>query len=148
MKVCKVCKVEKSEFDFGKKGTKKNGDVILQSRCKTCQNAYSKLHYNKNKSKYITNVKKNNKLYRTKNCLFLIEYFKTHPCVDCGETNPIILEFDHVSGKKSYSISFMSKSAHSLDSIKKEIEKCEVRCCNCHRKVTAKRANWLILQLI
>ena len=36
---------------------------------------------------------------------FVQEYLSTHPCVDCGETNPIVLEFEHVRGKKKASIS-------------------------------------------
>jgi hypothetical protein len=36
----------------------------------------------------------------------------------------------------------MIQSGYSIAKIKEEIEKCEVRCANCHRKVTAQRGNW------
>ena len=55
-------------------------------------------------------------------------------CVDCeGTFPPPALEFDHVRGTKKYGISVMMSNAMPLDTILKEIEKCEVRCAPCHR---------------
>ena len=59
-------------------------------------------------------------------------------CVDCGEKNPIVLDFDHLKNKK-YNISRMIHDGHSWASIKKEIKKCEVVCANCHRIRTHNR---------
>jgi hypothetical protein len=56
------------------------------------------------------------------------------PCVDCGETDPIVLEFDHVTGKKDRSITKLVSDKSSWKKIQDEIDKCEVRCRNCHRK--------------
>jgi hypothetical protein len=53
-------------------------------------------------------------------------------CVDCGITNHIILDFDHLQNKK-YNISRMIHDGFSWEAIKKEIAKCEVVCANCHR---------------
>jgi hypothetical protein len=67
----------------------------------------------------------------------------THPCVDCGESDTIVLEFDHVIGEKKYNIADVIRSGRNWQSIIEEIEKCEVRCANCHRRATAKRGgNW------
>lgn len=73
---------------------------------------------------------------------FLWNYLQSHPCVDCGESDPVVLEFDHVRGEKLYSISSAVSMALSVEAIQAEIEKCEVRCANDHRRVTASRANW------
>ena len=71
----------------------------------------------------------------------MIDYLEDHPCVDCGESDPVVLDFDHVSGNKSFSISrALTGSTRSWNSIMKEVEKCEVRCANCHRRITAKRS--------
>lgn len=53
-------------------------------------------------------------------------------CVDCGETNPLVLEFDHVRGEKLRGISYMIYSGYKLETIQDEIDKCEIRCANCH----------------
>lgn len=60
----------------------------------------------------------------------IIEYFSLHPCVDCGMADYRCLEFDHVRGVKEFEI---SRVAYSWDRVLREIEKCDVRCANCHR---------------
>ena len=59
-------------------------------------------------------------------------------CKDCGETNHIVLDFDHLSNKK-YNVSRMIHDGFSWAAIKKEIAKCEVVCSNCHRIRTHNR---------
>lgn len=58
-------------------------------------------------------------------------------CVDCGERDPVVLDFDHV-GPKRRTIAQLTPVA-SLQRLKEEIAQCEVRCCNCHRMVTYAR---------
>lgn len=72
---------------------------------------------------------------------YIKQYLLEHPCVDCGVSDTEILEFDHVRGVKEHAISTMKK--HKVWKIQQEIEKCEVRCCNCHRKVTLQRLRLL-----
>jgi len=67
------------------------------------------------------------------------EYQSKHPCVDCGETNQIVLDFDHVRGTKRYDISKVVTFGLSLAFLEEEIAKCDVRCANCHRIITHKR---------
>jgi len=55
------------------------------------------------------------------------------------ESDYIVLEFDHKHDKK-YNVSAMHTL--SLELLIKEIEKCEVRCANCHRRKTAHQFNW------
>ena len=77
--------------------------------------------------------------YRQDNTSRIHNYLLEHPCVDCGEDDPIVLEFDHLRDKKA-TISRMVTNTRSWATITEEITKCEVRCANCHRKITAKRA--------
>lgn len=73
----------------------------------------------------------------------LLLYLDEHPCVDCGESDPIVLDFDHIRGTKTASVSYLLGSSMSWDRVQKEIDKCVVRCANCHRKKTAKERGWI-----
>ncbi len=67
----------------------------------------------------------------------LFEYLSTKKCIDCGETDPVVLDFDHVKPKNKFKqISTMLSGHWSWKSLSKEIEKCEIRCANCHRRKT------------
>lgn len=73
----------------------------------------------------------------------LWEYKLNHPCVDCGESDPIVLEFDHTDIEtKEHTICDMIKSGRSWEMILKEISKCVVRCANCHRRRTFTQFGW------
>jgi hypothetical protein len=60
-------------------------------------------------------------------------YLIDNPCVDCGEPDIRLLEFDHVRGKKLFNVSKYKSNPKELIL---EIAKCEVRCKSCHRKKT------------
>ena len=96
-------------------------------------------HYLKNKEEIKARSFKRNKVQRVRNREFVMSIKEISECIDCGENNPLVLDFDHVKGKKIKCISDMVRCSYSIDTIKKEIEKCEVRCANCHRVVTHKR---------
>jgi len=74
-----------------------------------------------------------------RNKLYVKEYLEGKECVDCGNSDVRVLEFDHVRGEKLYHVSYMVTKAYKLDLVKQEIEKCEIRCCNCHRIITQER---------
>jgi 5-methylcytosine-specific restriction endonuclease McrA len=76
---------------------------------------------------------------RRRHQALVLEYLRTHPCVDCGETDPIVLEFDHLRDKTK-NVSGMA--AHSWRVIQEEIAKCEVVCANCHRRRTSRRGGY------
>lgn len=68
----------------------------------------------------------------------LAEFKQSKGCADCGETNPIVLDFDHLRDKK-YNVSQMVHDGFSWVAIEKEMKKCEVVCANCHRIRTHNR---------
>jgi hypothetical protein len=70
---------------------------------------------------------------------WIADYLVDHPCVDCGEADPDVLDFDHVRGVKLFTIAMAVRNGRSLKAIQAEIEKCDVRCANCHRRITRRR---------
>jgi hypothetical protein len=73
----------------------------------------------------------------------LWEYLLHHPCVDCGERDPLVLEFDHVQPTaKHLALNEMVQRGFAWSTVVAELEKCEVRCANCHRRRTAAQFNW------
>lgn len=103
-------------------------------RNKEDQKKASAKHYRENKAKIISQSSKRNKKRREWNREFLYRVKDMFHCIDCGEDESILLEFDHVRGEKVANVSDMVGGAYSIKSIKKEIRKCEVRCANCHRR--------------
>jgi len=56
-------------------------------------------------------------------------------CEECGERNPICLEFHHEDeSEKDRSVSRLISYTSSKDRLRREIEKCRILCRNCHRK--------------
>ncbi len=67
----------------------------------------------------------------------LLDFLLTKECIDCGEKDPIVLDFDHIDQKNKFkTVSQMLSGHYSWDSVNKEINKCEIRCSNCHRRRT------------
>ena len=57
-------------------------------------------------------------------------------CANCGETDPICLDFHHKDPKKKkFSIANSPRLGHSEEVIFKEIKKCVVICKNCHARL-------------
>lgn len=132
-KICTLCKQEKSIENFGRKLNKH------QTRCKDCFNLYTRAHYQKNKDYYKEKADRHSSNYRLRNLQHIIDYLKEHPCIDCGETDPIVLEFDHRDNKLC-AVSSLTEA--NFEKLKLEIAKCDVRCANCHRKKTAIQLGW------
>lgn len=101
--------------------------------------AYARRHYAANKTAYIARSAAFNRKVQSKNRALMHEWLSKHPCVDCGESDPIVLEFDHVRGDKIGNVSDMVNSCYSWRRILEEIAKCVVRCANCHRRATHQR---------
>ena len=136
MRTCSRCKVEKGDEDFPFRN-KRSG--ILRGVCKRCNNTGSTEHYQRYKQYYKDKAKKRLAIIREEYRNRIFEYLAAHPCVDCGEGDPIVLEFDHTRGKKVTTISTMIRHAYGWEAIQQEIQKCDVRCANCHRRRTYER---------
>jgi hypothetical protein len=137
-RVCTKCFVEKPVEDFGWKNRVLNRRHAV---CKPCTAKRSNSWYYANKENHIKNVMVRTKEYRQSAREYVWDYLSTHPCEHCGESNPIVLEFHHKSGK-DLAISTMVARAYAVPSIQAEINRCIVLCANCHRKVTAKERGW------
>jgi hypothetical protein len=141
MKVCTKCNFDYPapiENFFSKKAKTKDG---LQHICKACNKLNLEKHYKANKAVYIAKAIDRNKKIRIETRQYVWDHLKTHSCVDCGEKDPVVLEFDHLRDKHK-DISSMIHDCYCLETIKIEIEKCEVRCANCHRRKTAIQFGW------
>lgn len=127
-KYCSRCNRVKNieDFNWAKKSLK-----LKQNYCKICTRKAHNKSYTKHRIKMIKKVTQRTRRIMPYKRKQLFEYLKTHPCVDCGETDILVLQFDHVRGKK-YGIVAMLHTGHSWKDILKEINKCEIRCCNCH----------------
>ena len=131
MKVCTKCLRELQEESF-----RRNRNV-----CRECDKRRSLKYYRENRDIVLGRKRQDKARRRASARSGVIQYLIEHPCVDCGEKDIVVLEFDHIRDK-SVNISHMLKNSVSFNSILKEIEKCEVRCSNCHARKTAKDQGW------
>lgn len=135
MKWCPRCRQTKSASEFNKSVNRKDG---LQVYCRLCRRVIDKDFYDRNPTRRGT-IRNRHEAARVATRKWVMSYLLEHPCVDCGEPDPIVLDFDHVGDDKREGIAEMIKRGFSLTSIRAEVAKCQVRCANCHRRITAKR---------
>jgi hypothetical protein len=140
VRVCPSCRQTKSadSFHFRNKqlGTR-------QHICGDCFTAYRREHYQRNRRSYI---ERNARLLRDRRIEWqrrLWQYLIEHPCVDCGQKDPLVLEFDHIQPTtKRLAVSQMVQRGFAWPTVLEELGKCEVRCANCHRRRTAWQFDW------
>jgi hypothetical protein len=113
--------------------------------CRPCHAEYHRKHYLANRERYIAQAAKQKAQLRLERTRMLLEYFNSHACVDCGESDPVVLEFDHLRDK-SFAVTAKLVN-YRWERILEEIEKCEVVCANCHRRRTARRRGALRMVL-
>ena len=138
MKKCGNCKRKFSTSFFYKKKIGAKGNQLYHSYCKNCCSKKIKIYYQVNKERHDRLTANDKRRVRHETGSELIKYLLKHPCIDCGNGDIRVLEFDHVKGKKLMSVGSMRSSGKSWNDMKKEIEKCVVRCANCHRIKTGK----------
>jgi hypothetical protein len=131
-KRCSTCREIKPLEDFNRLKKAPDG---RQFNCRECNKAY---HY-ANWDRHMEQIRRRTAAQIETNQRVIVEHLVSHPCVDCGERDIVVLEFDHI-GPKSAIVS--SLVGHSTKRLLAEIAMCEVRCANCHRRATAQRAGW------
>lgn len=136
---CSACQLAKPaesfSFDHQRLGT-------LNSYCRSCQAAYRRAHYLANKPDYIRRAIAQVRERRKTSQREVMRYLATHPCVDCGLADPVVLEFDHRDrAEKVMNVATMMASRR-WPRVRAEIDKCDVRCANCHRRRTARQFKW------
>jgi hypothetical protein len=134
-KKCTKCKrkFQLEKFAFRNRALNKRRSI-----CKFCVKGMTDHHYKVKKESYrLSQIKR-----RNRNREFILNYLADKACIDCGYSDPRALDFDHVRGNKVKSISRMIIDRCPTELILLEIEKCDIRCANCHRIVTCKRGNF------
>ena len=142
-KKCGSCDFVKllSMFPFKNKEVGTRG-----STCLACMAAYGREHYARHRAKYLEKAHRSRRGVRAKNDQRILSYLLAHPCVDCGETDPLVLDFDHRDpATKSNEVSRIVYY-RPWRVVLEEIEKCDVRCANCHRRKTARQFRWSKLE--
>lgn len=135
MKTCSICGVRKAldEFPF-----RSDRPTVRFGMCRDCKRRYGRAHYTANIQYYKDKAARSRTRSRNDNYQELIAYLRVHPCVDCGERDVRVLQFDHVDpATKSHDVSWMMRRT-AWSRVLDEIAKCEVRCANCHRRKTAR----------
>jgi hypothetical protein len=124
--------------EFSRNRTRKDG---RQNRCKVCDGWRARDRYRRSPADRLRTMRRKAAAVNA-NRERLLAHLLAHPCVDCGETDPVVLDFDHVTGTKFMGIGVMLAGGYCWASIRREIGKCQVRCANCHRRRHAKESAW------
>lgn len=132
VKRCCTCKQTKQLDQFNLLRRSRDGH---QPSCRECNAAYHRTHWDR----HMAQIRERRKIRRAAANAFVIGYLKSHPCVGCGEEDIVVLELDHLRDKRG-NVSVLITSSE-VWRIQEEIAKCDVVCCNCHRRRTAARGN-------
>lgn len=135
---CRTCKTWKPKTEFNYRDVEQR---LLQYDCRDCQQGHRRNSYsNHREAARLSNDEWTRKAVGVAK-EYIYDYLLSHPCVDCGNNNVLVLTFDHVRGTKKDILANMVGRGRSIETIKEEIEKCEVVCFNCHmRREHKKRA--------
>lgn len=118
---------------------KEKSRVIGHNYCKDCRSEANR-RYRQGKGKaWVQSAKGKQKIResRERRSLerreYVFAYLREHPCVDCQETDLLVLEFDHVHPTQKRK-GVMEMMFESQEAVEAEIAKCVVRCANCHTR--------------
>ena len=133
VKRCCTCKQVKPLDEFNKLARSRDGH---QPSCRACNRKY---HYD-NWDRHMSQIRRRKRHLRIENRRRLFELLSASSCADCGISDPLVLEFDHLRDKRN-SIANLISGGFEWAYIEDEIARCEIVCANCHRRRTVRRAN-------
>lgn len=137
MKTCSTCRRELALSEFNLRSRSADG---RQSVCRSCNAARARRYYTENLEKHRKAVSEQVAKTRAAHLQRIGAYLLEHPCVDCGEADIRVLDFDHrVGTRKVAEVMKLAKAAYSWERVAAEIAKCDVRCRNCHAIATYQR---------
>lgn len=125
LKRCPRCELALPVEMFGRRA------AGLQGWCKPCFRGYHRGRQGAARQRVITRIEKARS--------FVLAFLVTHPCSDCGITDPVVLEFDHLESKHALVSTLVAHGA-AIARISREIARCEVVCVNCHRRRSMHRS--------
>lgn len=133
-KYCGRCRATKPTEQFGVKNREKGW---LQPWCRDCERVYKAAWYSRHRTEHIEHVRIQRLATKEANRMRVLAYLMDHPCVDCGQTNLVVLDFDHLRDKR-WNVTYMVSAGFPWSTIETEIARCQVLCANCHRIKTAR----------
>lgn len=135
-KLCPLCHLTKPRDDFNKHAGRKDG---LQSACRICQKQRDRNYYTSHHAAARTQRVAYRKARIEEGHQLLRDHLASHPCVDCGNSDIRVLDFDHVRGKKRREVTRLINGGCTSSVLQQEVDKCDVRCKNCHAIKTIER---------
>ena len=147
IKICSKCKKKDLLTNFPPNKSRADG------RCNYCRSCYTTVHreYYRNRSKVDSDFRERKikqrsdyqKAGSSKIKDYILLYLQNNSCVMCGESDILVLEFDHLNPKdKCFNIGESTNNRYPLFKVIEEINKCQVLCSNCHRRKTIKDLNF------
>lgn len=130
---CRVCGLPKPVTEFPIRSHKTGTRHRI---CRSCKSEYHRQWWAKNRVVQMPRIRRNREKHYRQVEQRIWDHLFTHPCVDCGEADVAVLQFDHLRDKVS-EISTLFRRRRSWKVLLEEIAKCEVRCANCHARKTA-----------
>lgn len=116
-----------------------NKEIVKNTNCKICKNEIKDNEKNRSRCNSCnTRIRR----YRTK--VAAVQY-KGGCCNRCGWTGSIAaFEFHHINEDKEFNIGSAANKSWSI--VKKEVEKCELLCANCHHIEHSSYADEIFLE--
>ena len=141
-KRCYCCKQSMALEEFNRLRSSRDGYTPL---CKACNRQKAREYYARNREAHVRVIMARKAVQRQIALEAVGAYLLAHPCVDCDEADVRVLDFDHrVGSGKQAEVMRLVQNGYSVHRVMAEIVKCDVRCRNCHAKVTYERLgeNW------